>query len=732
MEVCMEKLFLDLFHRSISASYLILAVLLVRFLLRKAPKSMRGFLWLLVGIRLFFPFSVESVFSLVPDTKAVDAYIFETEPPAGDAVMMTGMKQSVSQPAPNTDAPAAGFAMNKPQTALTVCTKIWIAGMALMLAYMLFSYIRLRNRVKVSIPTDIVVGGLDGTSDKNCSVKIYQSDAIESPFLFGILRPRIYIPGSIPSDEIPYVVRHELTHKKRKDYLIKPLGFLLLSVYWFNPCVWAAYIMLCKDIELICDEHVVRELGTEYKKAYSQALLNSAVNHQTVAACPIAFGEVGVKERVKNVLHYKKPAFWVLAAAVLACVIVPVCFMTQKKTEAPKQTDAPQEEAVSDKSVPIDSIFTADDIIGEYEMFLPRQDELLSLEEYNDLYGDSYLFTPRLNLDKDGKFSFGYDPASSYLSFGDYDFTQDCVKAVTEDGKYHYQFTCIGNGLLRFDADESSDLHPSKIGAAAPLENGSVFVRNSDAEKAEEIPDAAKTIKKWAEAFCDRDAGTILQLASEDVKHQFIKQDLLFLGGGEDDAASFGWSSPWPWGDIYDENSVANNYHIVSMTEHGAEILYYAWVSDPHVTVWREQLTYEMRDGSYAITSEALEFMDGICTAEEFNRAYPDGIAETMMDYYSVNGAGEALNNNAKADRVMYEKLFEPDSAAVYLLNMLNNQNKVETHVTKSDAESNACTVTFEFHLMGGSVEVQMIQPYGSDGIWLPHAGGADMLNAVE
>ncbi|MDE6939361.1 MAG: M56 family metallopeptidase, partial [Lachnospiraceae bacterium] len=137
---------------------------------------------------------------------------------------------------------------------------------------------------------------------------------------------RIYIPNRVDSDALFYVVLHEMTHLKRKDHLVKPAGFILLSVYWFNPLVWAAYIMLCRDIELICDEKVVRQLGASCKKAYSQALLNSTVNRRVIAACPVAFGEVSVKERVKNVLDYKKPAFWVLAAAVLACIIVPVCF----------------------------------------------------------------------------------------------------------------------------------------------------------------------------------------------------------------------------------------------------------------------------------------------------------------------------------------------------------------------------------------------------------------------
>ncbi len=608
----MEKLFLNLFHMSISAGYLILAVLLVRFLLRKVPKSMRMFLWILVGIRLIFPFSVESVFSLIPDTKAVDTYIGEMEQPTGEAAENTDSKKSVSQPIQQNTYPVSGeMVRHKSRTAVAVGMKIWIAGMALMLGYMLYSYLHLRNRVKMSVPADAAAVGCGVINDKNDSVRLYQSDDIESPFLFGILRPRIYIPCNISGDEILYVIQHELTHKRRKDYLIKPLGYLLLSVHWFNPCVWAAYAMFCKDIELICDEHVVRALGAEHKKAYSQALLNSAAKHRMAAACPIAFGEVSVKERVKNVLHYQKPAFWMLAAAVLACIIVPVCFMTQKKAGVPVQ-----------------------------------------------------MYTQKGDM-----------PSNTQI--------QHIQKQIKE---------------IRVDS-------------------------LSTEKNTEKIPAVAKTIEQWAKAFCDRDAKTILKFASEEVKNQFMEQELLALGiDDEYEAASFGWSSPWPWGDTYDESGTSCNYHIVSVTDHSAEILYYAWVSDPHVTVWRETLTYDMEGADCVITSETLAFMDGICVAREFYQAYPDGIAGTMMDYYSFNGAGEALNKNAKENRegYGYKNMFEPDTAAVWLLNILNNPNKVGTYLYQPDTDPDICTVTFDFYEDGSTASVQMIRPYGSDGIWVP------------
>lgn len=728
------KLFQQLFQMSISASYLILAVLLVRFLLRKAPKKMRSFLWLLVGIRLIFPFSVESVFSLIPDTRAVNAYLYELEmeQPGDNTASDTDLKKPVSQPVQNTYVPFTEFTeTNKTKSAVKwmFCAKIWAVGLAGMLCYMFYSYLRLKNRIRMSVPTEAVYA--DG------AVKYYQSDAIESPFLFGIVHPRIYIPCGITQDALPYVLCHEQIHRKRKDYLIKPLGFLILSVYWFNPCVWAAYIMLCKDIELICDEYVVREHGTAYKKAYSQALLDSAVNHRMIAACPIAFGEVSVKERVKNVLHYKKPAFWLLVAAVLACIVVPVCFMTQKKTdmvatdEIQKKPDAPAQEdlVASDKTIQIDSI---DKIAGEYRMILPEseQEEFLTLDEYNAMYENGGVYIPGLSLGKDGTFSFGYDPFSSYLNFGEYDIVSDCVKAVTYDGKYHYQFTSVGNGMLRFDAEESSELHKANTDIVPDIADGSIFVKISaqsqeqmDELKGHKLTVAAKTIEKWAIAFCDRDAKTILDFADEAVIQQFVEQELLFLDeDGGNESASFGWSSPWPWGAAYNENGRALNYHILSATEHNAEILYYAWVSDPHVTVWRELLTYDMADDACVITSESLQYMDSICVAAEFYQAYPNGITETMMDYYSFNGAGEALNQNAVENRNsdFYKKLFAPDTAAVYLLNILNNPNKVGTRVRESATDENVCIVTFDFYEDGSSVTVQMLRPYGSDGIWVP------------
>ena len=162
---------------------------------------------------------------------------------------------------------------------------------------------------------------------------IYRSDNLSSPFVFGIIRPRIYLPVNIDGGDMEHVIAHEKAHIRRKDHLWKPLGFLILAVHWFNPLIWLAYALLCRDIELACDEKVVKELNSRQKADYSQALLTCSVNRRGIAACPLAFGEIGVKGRVKQVLSYKKPTFWLIAAAVIVCVIFAVCFLTDPKSD---------------------------------------------------------------------------------------------------------------------------------------------------------------------------------------------------------------------------------------------------------------------------------------------------------------------------------------------------------------------------------------------------------------
>lgn len=314
----MKDMFLHLFNMSITAGWLALAVMLFRVLFKKAPKSLTVVLWALVGVRLLFPVSVESVLSLIPSRETVPTDIMYAETPT----IHTGLPHIntiVNPILSETLAPAPSDSVNPMQTVTSIACTVWLVGIAAMLAYTAFSYLRLHLKVREASPLE---------------QNVYLCDHIDTPFLLGIVKPRIYLPSAINQSDIPYVLAHERAHIKRRDYLWKPLGFLLLTVYWFNPVLWLAYVLLCRDIETACDEKVLATHGSEIKKPYANALINCSIKRNTVAACPLAFGEVSVVKRVKSVLHYKKPAVWLIALAVIASIVIAVCFLTDPITEA--------------------------------------------------------------------------------------------------------------------------------------------------------------------------------------------------------------------------------------------------------------------------------------------------------------------------------------------------------------------------------------------------------------
>lgn len=307
----MDKWFISLLNISISASWLVLAVVVLRFLLKKAPKWLNPLLWGIVALRLLFPVSIESVLSLLPSAQPIPPDIAYAARPAVDAGIPT-VNDTVNR-ALTAAAPVTGASVNPLQIWLNIAGILWAIGVAAMLLYTLVSYLRLRRRVRDAARVE-----------KN----IYRSRAVDSPFVLGLFRPRIYLPMATPEEEAFYIVAHEKAHLRRRDHWWKPLGFTLLALHWFNPLMWLAYILLCRDIELACDEKVIRQLGHEGRADYSQALLSATIRRRSIAACPLAFGEVGVKQRVKNVLNYKKPGFWIIAAAVVSCIVLAVCFLT--------------------------------------------------------------------------------------------------------------------------------------------------------------------------------------------------------------------------------------------------------------------------------------------------------------------------------------------------------------------------------------------------------------------
>ena len=308
----MSEFFLKIINMSISASWIVLAVLVLRLLLKKAPKWVNVLLWGIVAVRLVCPFSLESALSLIPTAETVSPGIMMDRTPQIDSGVPI-INEVVNPIISGSFTPQPMASANPLQIWIPVAANFWILGMIVLLLYTAVSYWRVKRKVRTAVLL---------------KENIFQSEHVVSPFVLGIIKPKIYLPFQMSQRDMSHVIAHEKAHISRKDHWWKPVGFLILTIYWFNPLVWLAYILLCRDIELACDEKVVKEFDTAQKADYSQALLSCSVGRRTIAACPLAFGEVSVKNRVKSVLHYKKPAFWVIVAAVVISVAVAVCFLT--------------------------------------------------------------------------------------------------------------------------------------------------------------------------------------------------------------------------------------------------------------------------------------------------------------------------------------------------------------------------------------------------------------------
>lgn len=499
----MGAVFLKILNMSLTAGFLVLAVLLVRLVFRKkAPKALFPVLWALVAVRLVCPVIFESSFSLIRNPEPVEKMLSsdsvqQAEPPVypesnepeavkkfaeeyenyinsldnpPEEVVVSIVSGPIDtenpeeadyiiqeiDPEKNTlsewimneleahgsytelteDGVTSTYTLvhctmlkNHRPSAYEILSYIWLAGVAGMILYMLFSYLQVYRKVKESAP-----------EEKNIRI----CDGIDSPFILGLVRPKIYLPSDISATDKKFVLAHEKAHLKRFDHIWKPLGFLLLSVYWFHPLLWVAYVVLCKDIEYACDEKVIKELGVDQKKDYSTALINCSVSRKMISACPLAFGETGVKGRVKSVLHYKKPAFWVLVISILVCVTMTVCFLTNPKestdeastnvtdvaepTEAPDTTDAPAQEKPKDASAVTDSLLEEIEttnisiaIGDEYAAYLDEDGKL------HVLYDTSLVW----DYDTAGA-TRGIDTSKTYKALGT---DRRCLVVIDEEGR---------------------------------------------------------------------------------------------------------------------------------------------------------------------------------------------------------------------------------------------------------------------------------------------------------
>ncbi|MBR4206820.1 MAG: hypothetical protein IKQ92_15200 [Clostridia bacterium] len=309
----MSEWFLKLLNMSFSAGVLVCVIALIRIIAaRKAPKWLMPALWALVGVRLLLFFPLESPLSLLPSAEPIPSDIAMMREPALSTNIGL-IDDAVNPVVAESFAPAVGDSVNPLQVWLAVGAVVWLAGMIGMLLYAVISSVLLARRMR---------------NAENVSGRIYADESCPAPFVFGVIRPRIYLPAGLNEEQTAHIVAHEEAHIRRQDHLIKPLGFLLLSVYWFNPLIWLAYILLCRDIEFACDELVVKSMTPESRADYAETLLAVGADRTTLTACPVAFAEAGVKSRVRAALSYRKGAFWIILLGVLVLAALAVFFLT--------------------------------------------------------------------------------------------------------------------------------------------------------------------------------------------------------------------------------------------------------------------------------------------------------------------------------------------------------------------------------------------------------------------
>ncbi len=302
----MTNTFLTILNMSMTASYVILCIILIRLLLKKAPKIFSYGLWSVAGFRLLCPFSFKSILSLVPMNTYQQASQIKDIAPA------SGLNVRSSIPAPSAITSTKPMPMH-----IRIGAYIWLAGIVVMLIYSVVSMLILKNRLQ---------------NAHHKVNNIYESAGLKTPFVLGIFKPYIYIPEELPAEETNYIIRHEQTHIRRFDHIIKPFAFMALSIHWFNPLVWAAFFLMSNDMELSCDERVLEEMGVDIKKAYSMSLLSLATKGRIINGSPLAFGESNVGGRIKNVLSYKKPTLWIVLVAIIIVVLAGIGLVSNPKT----------------------------------------------------------------------------------------------------------------------------------------------------------------------------------------------------------------------------------------------------------------------------------------------------------------------------------------------------------------------------------------------------------------
>lgn len=445
----MGQLFIKVLNLSIVAGWLVLAIVLLRAVFKRIPKWITCTLWALVALRLIFPFSLESIFSLIPSTETVPLDIAYTSNPE----IHSGIPAANSVVNPviqKTFTPDPVTGTGSLQTLTEILGYLWTIGICGMLIFALVSFLKMKRKVAASIRYDNMKDNTNQPDSHNYRYPVYESDDVESPFILGLFRPKIYIPSGMDAETLESVYSHESAHIKRRDYLWKPLGFLLLSIYWFNPLMWLAYILLCRDIEAACDEKVIGSMDSEGRAAYSQALLNCRISSRKISVCPLSFGETNVKSRVKSVLNYKKPAFWIIMVSIVACIIIGICFLTNPKVKADAEENTTEN--------------MEENTMGAIEVYSPEPAK--PYEEDPDIGGKTYkcvgdsgkdnldMTVLSISLYNDGTCTYTQPAYSSALPMANW-YVEDNT-LVIKDGTWTINYFDIEDGKLIYRKREDS------------------------------------------------------------------------------------------------------------------------------------------------------------------------------------------------------------------------------------------------------------------------------------
>ncbi len=481
----MSGLFIKVLNMSIAAGWMILAVLILRQLMRKAPKWANCLLWALAAVRLVCPVSIKSILSLIPSGKTIPENIELMPHPAIDSGV-TAINDAVNPVIAGSFTPDPASSANPLQIWVPVLAILWIAGIAVMAVYALVSWLRLKKSVAASV---------------QLQEDLYVCDDIHSPFILGVFRPRIYVPSSLKGQALESVLAHERAHLARHDHWWKPLAFAVLSVYWFNPLVWAAFIVFCRDIEMACDEKVIRDMDRGAIADYSQALLACSSGRRLISACPLAFGESAVKARVKDVLRYKKPGVWLVALSLVVCLGTAVFFMTDP-VSADDAVSQPAETPAQGDSVPAGG--TTEDIVEKNAsdvMILETETgpQIQEEPEVTVSENDVHIITAK-ELDENGQptgrfFVWPLDSTSISNTFG------KRVDPETGAGTYH-------NGV-DIAAEKGANVYAAKDGTvvSAGWQNGRGYtVEIEHGMMSDTRPDGLKDAISIKSVYCHMDS----------------------------------------------------------------------------------------------------------------------------------------------------------------------------------------------------------------------------------